>query len=202
MLCVILGREFTIISRRLNVIISDKTNQDIDGDLKSKKLEELRQHYENVYDVVTQADGVIKYTALIGFFFGILVFCFGLYSICRDNLDFEENGSILLMLTSVLQILAYTISGCFLNDKAHSMRDILLKYAVTDMGGNAYKTIHLFLARASGNPIGITVLETFTIDRTSTLTVSGTILSYAVLVLQLGSTSPGINSPCSNVTGV
>ncbi|XP_067668442.1 uncharacterized protein [Haliotis asinina] len=79
-----------------------------------------------------------------------------------------------------------------LSVKAHGCLDDLLQLDMSQLSPKTLQIVSIFANRLAGPPIGYTVYGLFTVDGSSVLTIIGTLLTYAVIILQL---TPGDIAP-------
>ncbi|ESO90197.1 hypothetical protein LOTGIDRAFT_164512 [Lottia gigantea] len=81
----------------------------------------------------------------------------------------------------------FLIFASIITLKAHEPLDTLLKVDVTCISDQAYKSITMFVNRLNGKTIGFRMYEMFTLDASAILMLIGTLVTYAVVMLQFTS---------------
>ncbi|XP_071086483.1 putative gustatory receptor 28b [Haliotis cracherodii] len=163
----------------------------------SKKLEEDMDKFESIFGqfcqrhkrlslISDEGNSFNSHVAFATYVFGIPMICFLVYGLIRGSLPKDEllfcSGN--LCTITALMILV-TVMGFVLNDSANEPLQHIFRSNWASYSEETTQKISLFVARLASEKVGYSVYGLFTIDRSTILMVVGTILTYAVVVLQV-----------------
>ncbi|XP_046545403.1 uncharacterized protein LOC124255508 [Haliotis rubra] len=174
-------KEFSLVNTRIAKMF-DKKNEDTPS---TSEIEKVRQHFEDTCSLVNLASEVFKHVIGSCYIASVPVICLMLYGLIHDSLDMEEY----LMLPMTMGLLIFmvavsTLTSVVLNMKAHSSLSCFLMSDFSQLSDRSLHTINTFIMRLTTTNIGYTVYSLFTIDSSTILMLTGTILTYVVVVLQ------------------
>ncbi|XP_046546283.1 uncharacterized protein LOC124256340 [Haliotis rubra] len=176
----------------------------------SKKLEEDMDKFESIFGqfcqrhkrlslISDEGNAINSHFAFATYMFGIPIICFLLFGLIRGSLPYDEllfcSGNLLSI--TALMILV-TVLGFVLNDSANEPLQHIFRSNWASYSEETIQKISLFVARLSSEKVGYSVYGLFTIDRSTILMVVGTILTYAVVVLQVQPDSGATCNTCFN----
>ncbi|KAK7466796.1 hypothetical protein BaRGS_00037112 [Batillaria attramentaria] len=166
---------------------SDLLNGRSGGTLDSQ-LEDLRHYHLRLIECVELADSVIGTVVFAVYWEGILMACFSVYALIIGAFPQSEFFTLFICLLAVgVQIMTCTGAGVWLNTKAHEPQTALLQLDVCRLSDKEYRSMHIFLSQVGREHIGITAFGLLPVNRATYLTIVGTIITYAVVVLQFNS---------------
>ncbi|XP_070188747.1 uncharacterized protein [Littorina saxatilis] len=84
----------------------------------------------------------------------------------------------------VFYLITITLTGVSLNLKMHEPVDFLFRLDVHRMTGTGSDIVSMFLSRVQGAPIGFHVYHLFTVDTSTVMMICGTLLTYALVIVQ------------------
>ncbi|XP_033735172.1 uncharacterized protein LOC117323814 [Pecten maximus] len=156
----------------------------VDGIFKGD-VEQLRQKHGSLVRLLGMVDGMVSvYIMLIvGTIIPLIIFT--LYFVLFESIDtFSYMATWWSVSLSVIQIMLVFIGGGLVNYMAHYPVEAL--YDI-DLGCRTSEECHqitIFLNQLTSHPIGFTAFGLFTIDRPTIITFAGSIVTYAVVVIQ------------------
>ncbi|XP_070173577.1 uncharacterized protein [Littorina saxatilis] len=166
------------------------------------EIEYLRHHHLKLIECVRLADRVLGSVVFTVYWEGTLMACFAMYSLVLGAFPSSEYFTLCISLLAVAaQILCCTSAGALLNRKAHEQEGALLQFDVFSLTDRDFRSVSVFLCQVQREHIGITALGLFPVNRATYLTIVGTIITYAVVVLQFNSGCQSSDvTPTNNVT--
>ncbi|KAK6192131.1 hypothetical protein SNE40_003662 [Patella caerulea] len=195
--------EFTNLSKQLRVnigIFNMKENQN--SAALENTIEKLRKEFISLIDCFESSNALVRHFLFGSFAVFIPTFCFMLYGFTRRSLTNGESVYLLLLSGSVLVfIVIFTVAGAILSVKAREPLDELMKINVVSVTDKTSQSVILFVSRLTGPTIGFRVYELFTLDTNTILAALGTLLTYAVVMVQFSDSDSKKTSACpSNIT--
>ncbi|KAK6192079.1 hypothetical protein SNE40_003623 [Patella caerulea] len=178
--------EFKNLSKQLQISIRKftETNNENTKDFENT-IEKLRQEYISLIDCFESSNALVRHFIFGYFAVFIPTFCFMLYGFTRGSLTTSESVYLLLLSGSILLCVAgLTIAGAILSVKAHEPLDVLMTINLLPVTDKTSQSVIVFVARLTGPTIGFRVYELFTLDTNTILAVLGTLLTYAVVMIQ------------------
>nr|KAG5704954.1 hypothetical protein BaRGS_022796 [Batillaria attramentaria] len=161
-------------------------------------VEDLRIRHEKLCRLISKTSHVIGHVIAAVYVTGIPCFLFVLHGFVYRKLTLHEFLRMTFFFAELTFILIFfNIAGTMLNIKMHQPAEFLFPLNIEKMPERGPEIVAAFLARLQGAPIGFTVYRLFTIDTSTILMVCGTILTYAVVIIQF---QPGVGG--SSVSGV
>ncbi|XP_048247449.1 uncharacterized protein LOC124118100 isoform X2 [Haliotis rufescens] len=163
----------------------------------SKKLKEDMDNFERIFGpfcqrhkrlslILDQANNINTHFAFATYVFGIPMICFLWFGLIRGSLQTDELlfcSANLFTITALM--IDVTVASCVLNDTANEPLQHIFRSNWASYSEGTTQKISLFVARLASEKVGYSVYGLFTIDRSTILMVVGTILTYAVVVLQV-----------------
>ncbi|KAK6192121.1 hypothetical protein SNE40_003655 [Patella caerulea] len=163
-------------------------------------IENLRQQYISLIECFDHSNKILCHYLFGSYAVVIPGFCFMLFGFTRDVLTAGETLYIsFLSAANLIVIIMFTGMGAILSIKAHEPLDALMKIDLLSVTDKTVHSVNLFVSRLTGPTIGYRVYELFTLDTHTILAVIGTLLTYAVVMLQFSGSS-NINNCSLNVT--
>ncbi|KAL3873476.1 hypothetical protein ACJMK2_036589 [Sinanodonta woodiana] len=174
-------KEYQFIYDRLKDIVE----MDADPKVVEERLEMLRKRHEEMTKVVSQSNAILKHFTFVTYAAGMPMTCSVLYGMITGQLDLSDTIFMLMCLVIInLQMILVTSVAAYLNSKVHKPLDGIFQL---DLGKVTDKTVQLltvFAARLTGPSIGIGVWDLFVIDKSTIMMIGGTLITYAVVVIQ------------------
>ncbi|ESO97358.1 hypothetical protein LOTGIDRAFT_159388 [Lottia gigantea] len=160
--------------------------------LKSEsRIEKLRQEFISLVDCFGLFNSLFKHCIFGTLSVFLPCVCFWLYGVIRTEQETEEFAILtLLMLLNFSGVFIIVFLGAVLNSKAHQPISILNKVDILLVTEKTSRSVAMFLSRLLGPPIGFTNYGLFTIDPPAILYIFGTLVTYAVVMLQFADTAP------------
>ncbi|KAK6192125.1 hypothetical protein SNE40_003657 [Patella caerulea] len=195
--------EFTNLSKQLRVnigIFNMKENQN--SAALENTIEKLRQEFISLIDCFESSNSLVRHFLFGSFAIFIPTFCFMLYGFTRRSLTTGESVYLLLLSGSALVLIViFTVAGAILSVKAREPLDELMKINVVSVTDKTSQSVILFVSRLTGPTIGFRVYELFTLDTNTILAALGTLLTYAVVMVQFSDSDSKKTTACpSNIT--
>ncbi|KAK6192123.1 hypothetical protein SNE40_003656 [Patella caerulea] len=165
-------------------------------------IENLRQEFISLIECFESSNSLVRHFLFGCFAVFIPAFCFMLYGLTRRSLTTGESVYLLLLTGLILTfIVIFTVVGAILSVKAHEPLDELMKINVLSVTDKTSQSVILFVSRLTGPTIGFRVYELFTLDTNTILAVLGTLLTYAVVMVQFSDSDSKKTYTCpSNIT--
>ncbi|KAK7108787.1 hypothetical protein V1264_016456 [Littorina saxatilis] len=169
-----------------NSIVENLTKQDrLVLREKPEVIEDFRLRHAALCRVIVSANRVMRH--ILAAFYGAGITCL-LLSI-HDLLN-KQHGLVDLIglgntfFTFVGYLIIITLTGVSLNLKMHEPVDFLFCLDVQRMSGKGSEIVSMFLSRVQGAPIGFNVYSLFTVDTSTVMMICGTLLTYALVIVQ------------------
>ncbi|KAL5004347.1 hypothetical protein ScPMuIL_017803 [Solemya velum] len=150
------------------------------------KFKYLRCRYEELGDILESANHVLGHCVFGTYAANIPAFCLLLYTIVVDKLPPQDAIVFIEFLVTVSVVLVgVTWSGIKLSSKAQEPLYYILKADLQEIPEHAIHQISVFVDRLVFCPPAVSMYGLMDISKSSVLMILGTVLSYAVLILQL-----------------
>ncbi|XP_067669182.1 uncharacterized protein [Haliotis asinina] len=156
------------------------------GDVPSTNaIDRIRRQFEDICGLVETANDIFKHMTGSCYVASIPVVCLMLYGFIQNDLMREDHIMLIeSILVSLTIVAALTLTSVVLNIKAHSGLMCLLKIDFSRWTEKDLQIVNLFVTRITSTKIGYTVYSLFTVDSSTILMLSGTLLTYVIVVLQ------------------
>ncbi|ESO97399.1 hypothetical protein LOTGIDRAFT_159430 [Lottia gigantea] len=176
-------KEFSCLNSNLERLVEDTVN--MEGEKLENEIENLRLEHASLIDCMEAANSVVKHYLLGLFATFIPVSCFMLYGMIRNALTNNERLFISFITASnLVTACLFSYIGAKLNLKAHKPLNVLLKINLTKITQKTERSISMFVNRVNGPSIGYNICDLFILDSTAILAMLGTLVTYAVVMLQ------------------
>ncbi|KAH3863527.1 hypothetical protein DPMN_026516 [Dreissena polymorpha] len=169
----------------------------------NEKLERLRQQHESVCSMIFLADDVVSVFIMVTVFSTIPLIVLTLYFVLFDSSDvmaFSYIATWWSITLSVLQLASVFIAGGAVNYTAHKPATLLYRLDLDRVTQGSVQQLTVFLNRLTSQPIGVTAFGLFVLDKPTITTFVGSILTYAIVMVQFKPGSPSYSVTC-NCTG-
>ncbi|KAK6192078.1 hypothetical protein SNE40_003622 [Patella caerulea] len=190
--------QFSQMNERLETSLAEKSPS-----LQEKIIETIRQEYSSLLACFEISNSIIRHYLFALYAMCIPIVCFLLYGLLRGKLTGSESLAMtLLVVFIVFFVLVHTIIGAVFSIRAHSPFNVLMKFDIRPITDKAARSVLLFVSRLNGPTIGYNVYELFTLDTNTALALTGTLLTYGIVMLQFSETGSSGNSVCINNTSI
>ncbi|XP_070188746.1 uncharacterized protein [Littorina saxatilis] len=148
-------------------------------------IENFRLRHADLCHVINAANRFM--THILAAFYGAGITCMllSVYGLIRQQLDASSLVALgQLFFFFMFYLIAITLTGVSLNLKMHEPVDFLFRLDVQRMTGKGSEIVSTFLSRVQGAPIGFHVYHLFTVDTSTIMMICGTLLTYALVIVQ------------------
>ncbi|XP_048247284.1 uncharacterized protein LOC125377548 [Haliotis rufescens] len=175
-----LFKEFKQLNAELTSLFGSK-----EGDAQKSYLERIRRQFEDTCSLVCTVDKVFRHMIGSGYIASVPIICLMLYGLIKDELMKKEYTMLLTcILFFVILVVTTLLASVALNIKAHSSLMYLLMADFAELSATSLNIVNIFITRLTTTKIGYTVYNLFTIDCSTILMLTGTMLTYVVVILQ------------------
>ncbi|XP_071086375.1 uncharacterized protein [Haliotis cracherodii] len=162
--------------------LCDKGNEDIPS---SSEFDRMRRQFEDTCSLVSKANEVFKHVIGSCYVASVPVICLMLYGLIHVNMNEGEYFMLpMAMVLLISMVVISTLTSVGLNMKAHSSLSHLLMCDCSRLSDRSLHIISIFITRLTTTKIGFTLYNLFTIDSSTILMLTGTMLTYVLVVLQ------------------
>ncbi|KAK7108786.1 hypothetical protein V1264_016455 [Littorina saxatilis] len=175
-----------ILNVEANSIVENLSKQDrITLREKPEVIEDFRLRHAALCRVIGSANRVMRH--ILAAFYGAGITCMllsvhGLINKQIGKVEVIAMGA--TFFTFVTYLIVITLTGVSLNQKMHEPVDFLFCLDVQRMSGKGSEIVSMFLSRVQGAPIGFNVYNLFTVDTSTIMMICGTLLTYALVIVQ------------------
>ncbi|XP_052826216.1 uncharacterized protein LOC106874590 isoform X2 [Octopus bimaculoides] len=158
----------------------------------NNKLVHIQKKYEEIMELLHQVNANFSIYAIIIFMFAIIFSCMLIVIAFQEDVN-EKEIMIATFNTSLHIVLAISVlySGISIQLAVEEPVEYLYRLSLNkEHSQDTMTRISLFFARVS-NPSYLTAAKMFNIDSSTILMISGTLLSYGVIVFQTSSVHTG-----------
>ncbi|XP_055331159.1 uncharacterized protein LOC129583397 [Paramacrobiotus metropolitanus] len=162
-----------------------------DGEIIHRSVEWYRQAHEKLCVLIEMIDEIFAPVVLVGIFASVLEMFMLVFTVS----DFLTHGRFTALIAfneffwfsfHFGQVCISTVIGIKVNRAAHSILQLLYKLNIPRLKQSGeIPSLSVFLNKLTGNHIGFTCGGLFTIDASAVLTISGTYITYQLLLFQL-----------------
>ncbi|CAH1795112.1 unnamed protein product [Owenia fusiformis] len=187
MICYVLCKEFQIAHN--NILKCFNAKGDIIG-----PFEERRRDHQKLCKLTEVADKTFMVFVISVLLTHIPLSCLFFYNMIYNEIHFAMYmGYTFWILVTFINMGIVCIAGAFVNNAAHAPLTDLHSIRADVASTSKNLEIHMFLSRLTGTSIGLTAMDMFVMDKPTTLTVLGLLITYFFLLLQFHpmATAPG-----------
>ncbi|CAI9726570.1 XP_036361286.1uncharacterized protein LOC118764548 isoform X3 [Octopus vulgaris] len=184
--------ELHALSQKLEAL--DEQQQTVSDDQEQtviSKFIHLQKKYEEIMELLQLVNGYFSICIVVTFLFAILVTCTLIYILFQADVVADEKLVVCAMVvTQAFMAISILYSGISIQVAVEEPIEYLYKLSFNkEHSQDTMTRISLFFARVS-NPSYLTAAKMFNIDSSTILMISGTLLSYGVIVFQTSSVHP------------
>ncbi|XP_071085338.1 uncharacterized protein [Haliotis cracherodii] len=170
--------------KQLNIQLSNKLDNQ-EGEEPASHIERIRRQFEDTCSLVSTISDVFMHMVGSGYAAAVPITCFMLYGLINDELMKKEYTMLITCIViNILMVGSTILTSVALNIKAHSSLMYLLNADLSRLSDTSLNIINIFITRLTTTKIGYTMYDLFTIDSSTILMLSGTLLTYVLVVLQ------------------
>ncbi|XP_014777864.1 uncharacterized protein LOC106874590 isoform X1 [Octopus bimaculoides] len=185
--------ELHTLSQKLKVLDDQQeTVRDDQEQTVISKFIHLQKKYEEIMELLQQVNTYFSICVVMTFLFAILVTCTLIYIIFQTDVDVDEKLVVTSMtVTQAFLAISILCGGISIQVAVEEPVEYLYRLSLNkEHSQDTMTRISLFFARVS-NPSYLTAAKMFNIDSSTILMISGTLLSYGVIVFQTSSVHTG-----------
>ncbi|KAK3579451.1 hypothetical protein CHS0354_028252 [Potamilus streckersoni] len=158
----------------------------------SNTIESHRLRHDNLCRLVSQADSIFSMFIFVTVATAIPLIVFTLYFVMFETTDtFSYGATWWSVILCTVQLFVIFIGGAAVNTAAHGSLDLLYKIDLQDVPIDKLQKLTIFLSRLNARSIGFSAFDLFIIDKPTVVTFFGSILTYAIVVIQFRSCTSG-----------
>ncbi|KAK3092116.1 hypothetical protein FSP39_025348 [Pinctada imbricata] len=185
----LLTASFTVTSFAVYVAFrkfNKRFNEAISADGKfTGDIEENRHQHEELVQLLRKADDIFSLYILVAIGTIIPLIIFTLYFVLFESVDLYSYVATWWSVSlSMIQITVVFVSGGIVNHVAHGPLGTIYTIDLRAMAIEQSQQLSVFLTQLTSAPIGFTAFGLFTIDKPTIITFAGSIVTYAVVVIQ------------------
>ncbi|KAK7477640.1 hypothetical protein BaRGS_00031118 [Batillaria attramentaria] len=151
-----------------------------------ERLEYFRLRHAEICDLIVKTNNCLRHIIAAYFGSGVPCILFVIHGFVYKQLSEEEFADMASFFSGlVVALTVMTLTGVALNLKMHEPAGLLFKLNIVKSTGKGSEVVAAFLSRLQGAPIGFNVYHLFTVDPSTILMLCGTILTYAVVIVQI-----------------
>ncbi|KAK6192130.1 hypothetical protein SNE40_003661 [Patella caerulea] len=186
---------------QLNERLETSLAKNLSPSHQEKTIETIRQEYSSLLACFEISNSIIRHYLFALYAMCIPIVCFLLYGWLRGKLTRGESLALTALAMFVISfVLLHTIIGAIFSIMAHSPMNVLMKVDIQSITDKAVHSVSLFVSRLNGPTIGYHVYNLFTLDTNTALGLTGTLLTYGIVMLQFSESGSSGNNACNNNT--
>nr|KAI8746833.1 CAunnamed protein product [Biomphalaria glabrata] len=178
--------EFVHLAKEFRELLSrpiDRNNEEA--------FDKLLRKFQEVCQLRDKSYHVIKHTVASSYFFSVPLVCFVLYGLVSGALQLDQMLILAFNIAMAVVILIHTTwSLASLNSEATSVSQCLYQGHLESFSKSLFQKAVLLTNMITTNNMGMTVYGLFVVDWSTFLMVFGTMLTYAVVVIQFQTGTP------------
>ncbi|XP_061181144.1 gustatory and pheromone receptor 39a-like [Saccostrea echinata] len=148
-------------------------------------IENFRLQHMKLLDMLYTADDIFSMYVLVTIATIIPLIIFTLYFVLFKTVNtFAYAATWWSVGLSFIQIICVFMAGGVVNHEAHAVLSSIYTIDLRNMSPGESVQMTTFLTQLTSNPIGFTAFGLFTIDKPTIITFAGSIVTYAVVVIQ------------------
>ncbi|XP_070182974.1 uncharacterized protein [Littorina saxatilis] len=150
-----------------------------------KDYEYFRMRHAAICNLMDDANAVVGHFLFATYGVGIPVLLIALRSLIYGELSSTFTYVVMyIMVHYCATLVMVTLSGAVLAKQALRPAQILYEISIDSVSDREFRSLSMFLSRLQGGSIGFHVYGLFNIDNSTILMVLGTVVTYAVVILQ------------------